>query len=260
MTDFTDPSLQLIEKRRSVDIFAATVVVSLVMHIFASLILVLPGRFQQSRSAAMFVDLQNFSPPMTAEERSAAEVENPEEKIAETVPVEPVQPSVPTPEADRIEKSVESTLQKAQAAPETVHESSIGLGMLSGHFASFAQGASLHDDIRVYYFALMRRINEVWWTNGASKGSFVHPSALNIVIARDGRLLGVELLESSGSREQDMMLMNAIKMAQPLPPLPVSYHYPTFSAPIRFAPPLRLMLQGKSGMQMPSLMNHGKNE
>jgi TonB family protein len=85
----------------------------------------------------------------------------------------------------------------------------------------------------------------------------VHPSALNIVIARDGRLLGVELLESSGSVEQDRMLLDAIRQAQPLPPLPGSYRYPTFSAPIRFAPPLRLMFQGKGGMQMPSLMKHG---
>jgi len=116
--------------------------------------------------------------------------------------------------------------------------------MISGHFASFAQGESLKDEIRVYYFELMRRINEVWWTTGAAKGSFIAAASVNLVISRDGKVAGCELLQSSGSREQDLALLESIRKAEPLPPLPQSYRQLTFNAPIRFVPPLRLMFPG----------------
>ena len=116
--------------------------------------------------------------------------------------------------------------------------------MISGHFASFAEGESLKDDIRVYYFSLMRRINEVWWLSGASKGSFTFAASVNLQISRDGKVISCELLESSGNREQDQALLDSVKRAEPLPPLPASYPSKTFNAPIRFVPPLRLMLPG----------------
>jgi protein TonB len=116
--------------------------------------------------------------------------------------------------------------------------------MISGHFASFAQGESLKDEIRAYYFVLMRRINEVWWTTGAAEGNFVAPASVTIMISRDGTVVGCELLESSGSREQDLALLESIKKAAPLPPLPQSFPQRTFNAPIRFVPPLRLMFSG----------------
>jgi TonB family protein len=118
--------------------------------------------------------------------------------------------------------------------------------MFSGRFESFAEGVTLKDEIREYYFTLMRRINEVWWTSGLSGTNVTSTAAVNLMISREGKLLVCELLQSSGNPDQDRALVSAVKAAEPLPPLPRSYLQPTFSAPIRFMPPLRLMLPGFS--------------
>jgi TonB family protein len=159
----------------------------------------------------------------------------------------PAAATEPAPAPSRLELAADRALQNAAQNPEAVHESAIGLGMLSGHFASFAEGASLKDEIREYYFILMRRINEVWWTSGVARGAFANAAAVTLIISRDGRIIGAELLDSSGSREQDTVLLEMVKGAGPLPPLPPSYRWPTFNAPVRFVPPLRLMLPGVNG-------------
>ena len=256
MTENSDPSLPLLTRRRSIDIFVCTIIISLLLHLVASLIFVLPGRYSQNRSTALFLDLQNM--PLLPTEGKAPEAapQQSTEKPSELPVSEPQ--TMPTPETARMEKAVASSLARAAQTPEAVHENSIGLGMLSGHFASFAQGESLKDEIRVYYFSLMRRINEAWWTTGASKGSFVNPASVHLSISREGKLLAVELIESSGSREQDKMLIEAIKLAEPLPPLPANYRWPTFDAPIRFVPPLRLMLPGFGNSRKSPGFGHGE--
>ena len=240
MIDETEPSYPLLRQRRSVDIFACAVVISFILHIAVSALLSLPGRFSGPVSAPVFVDLSNVaSLPDTAENPL------PDPPQAEdTTPSEQPLPQGTFPEAERLDKAIESSLRKAVQAPEAVHESSIGLGMISGHFASFAEGESLKDDIRVYYFSLMRRINEVWWLSGAARGSFTSAASVNLHISREGKVLTCQLLESSGNREQDQALLDAVKRAEPLPPLPRSFIGRVFTAPIRFVPPLRLMLPG----------------
>ena len=240
MIDQTEPSYPLLKQRRSVDIFACTVIISIILHIAVSTFLTLPGHFSGPASAPVFVDLNNMtSLPDT--------VENPVPDPPQAdEPAAPDQQPIPetSPEVAQLDKAIESSLRKAVQAPDAVHESSIGLGMISGHFASFAEGESLKDDIRVYYFSLMRRINEAWWLSGAAKGNFISAASANISISREGKLLGCELLESSGSREQDLALLDSIKRAGPLPPLPPSFYGKVFNAPIRFVPPLRLMFPG----------------
>jgi protein TonB len=256
MTQPADSAYPLLRQRRSLDIFACMLAVSILLHCAASVILILPGRFSQTGPAAVFVELQNpAATPSPQEEPLRDDAVAPQpppaaETAAETAPAA-------SPETARLEQAVADSLRRAVQSPDAVHESAIGLGMISGHFASFAEGASLKDDIRVYYFELMRRINEVWWTGGAARGSFVNAAAVNLSISRDGKVLACELLESSGSREQDAALLDAVRTAEPLPPLPRSYFYPTFNAPIRFVPPLRLMLPGFAGKAKPSL-RHGE--
>jgi len=237
MTTVIDPADSLLRQRRSIDIFVCTIVISLILHLVASTLLLFPGRYSVPSAAPLFVDLKNMVAPVEA---PLQEVQPPQ---GPTMP-EPEPLPLATPEAAKMEQAIERSLQKAALSPEAVHESSIGLGMVSGHFASFAQGESLKDEIRVYYFELMRRINEAWWTTGAGKGSFTAAAAVNLVISRDGKVAGCELLESSGSREQDQALLESVKKAGPLPPLPQSFRQLTFNAPIRFVPPLRLMFPG----------------
>lgn len=235
MTADTEPSYPLLKQRRSIDIFVCTIIISIILHLAASTFFLLPASYSLPSSAPLFVDLQNMTGPVETPLQEAEQPEVSPLPQPDTLPQEAA-------EAAKMEKSIDSSLRRSVQTPEAVHESSIGLGMISGHFASFAQGESLKDEIRVYYFELMRRINEVWWTTGATKGSFVAAASVNIMISRDGTIVGCELLESSGNREQDQTLLRSIKLAEPLPPLPLSFPQRTFNAPIRFVPPLRLML------------------
>ncbi len=238
-----DASYPLIRQRRSFDIFACLVLVSLLLHLSAAVIFILPGRFAPPGAAAVFLELQNLT------EAPAPARSQVKEEVTDSPSQTPAAEAAPEsgPEETKLAQAVESSLRKAVQTPDAVHESAIGLGMFSGYFASFAEGASLKDDIRVYYFSLMRRINEVWWRGGAAQGSFANAAAVNLTLSRQGKILGCELLESSGSKEQDKALLAAIKATEPLPPLPQSYLWPTFNAPIRFVPPLRLMLPGIAG-------------
>jgi len=238
MTTEIEPSSPLLRQRHSLDIFVCTIVISIILHLAASTVLLLPGNYSAPPAETLFVDLQSMAVPA----ESAVTAQKVPSQPEETLLPQPEALPQSTPAVEKMEQAVDSSLRRAAQTPEAVHDSSIGLGMISGHFASFAQGESLKDEIRVYYFELMRRINEVWWTTGATKGSFVATAAVNIMISRDGTLVGSELLESSGSREQDQALLESIKKAAPLPPLPQSFPQRTFNAPIRFVPPLRLML------------------
>lgn len=244
MTTEIEPSSPLLRQRHSLDIFVCTIVISVILHLAASTVLLLPGRYSAAPAAPVFVELESIAEPAESPQQDPGLPENPPLPQPEVLPQA-------TPESVKMEQAIASSLQKAVQAPAAVHESSIGLGIISGHFASFAQGESLKDEIRVYYFELMRRINEIWWTTGATKGSFVATAAVNIMISRDGTLVGCDLLESSGSREQDQALLESIKKAEPLPPLPQSFPQRTFTAPIRFVPPLRLMLPA-FGKKMPA--------
>lgn len=243
----------LVRQRRSLDLFAAAIVISLVLHLAASVVVVLPGRLARTAGAPLMLELQNLQELPEAPQGPLPEPAAPEEpeETGETVMSEPA------PAMAQLEQAMSRSLRRAVEAPAAVHESAIGLGMVSGRFASFAEGATLKDDIKTYYFTLMRRINEVWWTSAASASSFSASASVNIVISRSGRLLACELLESSGSSEQDGLLLAVIRKAEPLPPLPADFREPTFSAPIRFVPPLRLMVP-EFGTKRRLSVNHGE--
>ena len=227
----TDPSYPLLRQRHALNIFACTIAVSLLLHLAAAVIFSLPGRFAPASGTPVFLELQNLP------EAPAPAAPLIQEEAVDKQPPAPVAEAAPeqVSEAAKLERSVASSLRNAAQTPDAVHDSSIGLGMISGHFASFAEGESLKADIKVYYFSLMRRINEVWWTSSAPRGFFGNAAAVNLVISREGKVLACELLESSGSREQDKALLAAVKAAEPLPPLPQSY----LSAYVQRAYPLR---------------------
>lgn len=245
----------LLRQRRSLDLFVCAVLISLLLHLAASVLLVLPGRLARSAGAPLMLELQNLQelPAAVASRSSAAEVAAQPEVADEAAAVAPAAETATA----KLEQSVAASLRRGATSPEAVHESAIGLGMVAGRFTSFAEGATLKDDIKSYYFTLMQRINEVWWTGAAAAGSLNATASVNLLISRDGRLLACELMESSGSREQDRLLLVAVRSAEPLPPLPASYSWPTFNAPIRFVPPLRLMLPGFGSGSRPGGM-HGK--
>jgi protein TonB len=245
----------LLDRRRSGLVFARTVSVSLVLHLAAALVLLLPAgqRFRSTSLPAVDLAMEYPVPaavPTPAPALAAVPVTN-----AQAVP-EVSPPPVPTPVADRLETASLAATRGPDASGEAVRQHAIGLGMLTGQFGSFAEGESLKDDIREYYFTLMRRVNEVWWLTGAERSRLAGGASITMVITREGRLASCELLESSGDRAHDHLLLETLKKAEPLPPLPASYRWPTFNAPVRFIPPLGLMLPG-AGRARP-LAGHGR--
>jgi protein TonB len=239
LTIMTSPNL--LSQRKGLDIFACMIVISLLLHASLSLVMLLPARGYAPEHPPLFVDLSSMAAAPASEPLAEPSPDEP----AESVPVEPAPPVEPPPPtaAETLQNTVAATREQAAVQPEAVHQTAIGLGMTSGYFGSFAEGATLKDDIREYYFALMRRINEVWWTrSGAS--AFGKGASFVLFISRDGKVIDCRLLQSSGNRNQDTQLMEAVRLAEPLPPLPASYPDFVFNAPIRFVPPLQLMIPG----------------
>jgi protein TonB len=231
----------LLSRRKSLDFFAVMLVISLLLHLCLSVFVLIPARTTVLGSHPLYVDLKSFSAPAS-----------PTSKPAEAA--KPAPPDTPTPlpgadlpeqptAVDQLQRDVAKSLQEAAQAPEAVHQSSIGLGITAGYFGSFAEGETLRSEIREYYFTLMRRINEVWWTHSTSLPA-VRAAAFAILINREGKVVACHLMESSGNPQYDQLLQESVKLAEPLPPLPASFVGDIFNAPIRFVPPLNLMHPG----------------
>ena len=123
-----------------------------------------------------------------------------------------------------------------------MEQSSLGLGLSLGRFSTLAEGRTLRDDIKQYYFTLLRKVNEQWWLVGA--GGIRTPTipVLTVVIGPNGELLNRILEQSSGDREFDGKILRALDAAAPFPPLPQGYRDRQFTAPMRMVPPLNLLL------------------
>lgn len=238
--DLTD---SLLRQRRGIDFFVGMLGISLLLHLFLSLFVLIPGRTPVQGRQPLYVDLKAFSPP--ASPAPASQSSEPAEPVplddADPVPVE----SRPEPPdaTDRLQQTMTDSLQQAAKNPEAVHQSAIGLGITAGYFGSFAEGETLKSEIREYYFTLMRRINEVWWTHSASL-PVARGASFVLLVNREGKVVACQLMESSGNQQYDQLLRETVKLAEPLPPLPASFTGAIFNAPIRFVPPLNLMLPG----------------
>lgn len=202
-----------------------------------STLFMIPGRTSMNGRQPLYVDLASLPPEKLLTNHSQEQIA-PQEQ---TVPLEEPLPNE-TAHSEALRQAVESSLQKGAESAEALHENSIGIGMTSGYFGSFAEGETLRDDIRVYYFELMRRINEAWWLQSKGNPPVARNASLTLLISREGKIVACELLQGSGNPSQDQLLLSAVKKAGPLPPLPRTYTGNLFTAPIRFVPPLNLML------------------
>lgn len=122
-------------------------------------------------------------------------------------------------------------------------DSSLYLGMTRGFFKSLSDGETLRGDVREYYFALVRKVNEQWWTAVGEKevDAGRGEALVTILMKKDGEILDVRLVKSSESPEYDRMILDAVQAATPLPPLPDSYTGDYFQAPLRLMAPLGLL-------------------
>jgi len=230
---------------RPSDLFGRMVAISLVLHVISSVILLSPNRNQMHIPPVSYLDLKNmqFQEEATSAPTKVQQTEHKDETLNEARPPlsDALTPtSTPLPETEKLQQDVQKSLANAEKNPESLQDSSFGLGLTNGYFSSIANGESLRGDIREYYFRLLRGINEKWWlTKGGQQVGF-RGALVTIVVARNGSIIQKMLVRSSGNPLFDKSIMRTLDAASPLPPLPQSYELDYFSAPLRFRGPLDL--------------------
>lgn len=145
----------------------------------------------------------------------------------------------PAPEAVR--EPPPATPQPAPSKQDSFEQPSLGMGIVNGHFGSLSDGRTLRDDMREYYLSMLAKFNENWWREKSSEAGIGRGAVFVVVVARDGAITDITLLESTGNPSYDRRMVQALKTAGPLNPLPQSYEPALFSAPLRFVAPLNLM-------------------
>jgi periplasmic protein TonB len=217
--------------------FGRMLAISLLLHIVAFIPFFFAGHARFSGPSVPFLDLnmgmEAKSDPMPDPAKGAVK-----EKVE--APAPPV-PAPPPSELDKLREHSQSSLDNAASQPEAVQDASLGLSITSGYFGSMGEGESLRDDIREYYFEMLRRINEKWWLNRENRQEGRNRAVIYLVIARNGAILDRMMVTSSGNPAYDRAIMRTLEASSPLPPLPESYRGDFFQAPLRFNVPLNLL-------------------
>jgi TonB family protein len=74
-----------------------------------------------------------------------------------------------------------------------------------------------------YFAELKRRIEDKWgYPSEASRNGQSGHGELRFVLRKDGSVRTVEIVSSSGVRILDAYIENAVRLAQPFPPIPTS--------------------------------------
>lgn len=213
--------------------------ISLAVHLAVfSVVLLAPRGGGDGRTVA-FVDLTmppDAPPPAPAVPAQPAPKPPP---LAE--PAEKPAPDAAEPRTEAPPAPVTDTARVEQAATGT----SISLGIGRGYFGSLGEGETLKDEIREYYFEMVKQINARWWQRPEADESRVGMVMVMIVLARDGKVVNCQLMQSSGKRAYDEAVVAAVQSASPLPPLPATFESDFFQAPLRVMPPLSLMRIGE---------------
>lgn len=221
--------------------FISAIAVSILLHIVSAYFLLFHFSGAPSRSASVtYIDLKSFQQaaptPMTVPERKAPPAEIPPQPAKQAAPE--TQPEV---QRAAVPPAPSATVQEPVKAEEDLPHNTLGLGLTKGYFKSLGDGETLRAGIKSYYLAMLQGINEKWWLDQQlDKRSFA-PMVVNITIARNGEIIGSQILRSSGSRRFDKAVLAALTTASPLPPLPEGFQGDTFEAPVRLVPPLNLM-------------------
>src|SRR6185369_11596848 len=110
--------------------------------------------------------------------------------------------------------------------------------MTHGYFSGLADGRSLRDDVRGYYFEMVEKINKEWWDKaGLLREPLRQDGIFESLIQRDGTIVSIQILQGTGLSEADRLLTEIIRNSSPLPPLPETYNLGLFRAPLRIKAP-----------------------
>jgi periplasmic protein TonB len=218
--------------------FGRMMAISLLLHIIAFIPFFSSGHARFAGQSVPFLDL-NMG--MVAK---PAPLPDPAKGVLKEDVEAHAPPSVPAPplsELDKLREHSQSSLDNAASQPEAVQDASVGLSITSGYFGTIGEGESLRDDIREYYFEMLRRINAKWWLNRENPQGGRNRAVFYLVIARDGTIVERMMMTSSGNPAYDRAMMRTLEASSPLPPLPESYRGDFFQAPLRFNVPLNLL-------------------
>ncbi len=218
---------------------------SLVLHIGAVLVfIVASGVMTGVNNAPKFI-VQDvvFAPSNSASNQSIAPqtFEPSSEKTSPTPPVEVGSAdNVQEPQPDQLsEQSADVNKNASISIP-------LELGMTHGYFSGLAGGRTLRDDIRGYYFEMVEKINREWWNQAGLLKEPIHQDGIfDVLLQRDGTIVSIQIRQGTGLPEADRLLVEIIRKASPLPPLPSTYELGMFRAPLRIKAPSALFRLGK---------------
>ena len=223
--------------RPAKNLFARALTLSLALHLsFAAVAALFPGRLASlAPESIVMVDLTDAGAPLPGEIAKQAASPRP-------APLPPKQMTLPFPEEQALPASAPEP-EVSPPAPSQANTASLSIGLTRGFFRSLADGETLRGDVREYYFELVERVNEQWWTaaTGTAMEPGRHEALVTITVRKNGELLDVRLVKSSGSDEYDRLIMDALLAASNLPPLPESYPGDFFQAPLRLMAPRGLL-------------------
>lgn len=213
-------------------------VISLILHGGVALFVMYCSVFSAAgkRSTNLIIQDIELSSPLTAPSQpltAPADRHN-------ILPPTPSPPIVQETETPAPTESQPTTLEK-NVQESGLTSTPLGLGMSHGYFSMLADGKSLRDDIRAYYFEMVEKINREWWDKAALLNEPLRADGIfEIIIQRDGTVVSLRLIRGSGSKAADRLIADSIIKASPLPPLPSTYEMDQFNAPLRIKAPLSL--------------------
>lgn len=245
MEDALDPN-EVDPQEKSVNYFPIGIAASVILHLICTFIIIgLPQGSPTSQSVT-YIDLslpQHAPSPSSVPQKKAApqvaakpEMPIPQKPAAPEALPEVEQPKVATNQPAPQEAKVEEPKVEVQRSHTT-----LGLGLTKGYFKSLGDGQSLREGVKDYYLEMLQGINEKWWLDQQLDKKKLDPVVVNITVARNGDIVGSEVMISSGNPRYDRAVLAALTAASPLPPLPQSYQGDYFQAPLRLVPPLNLM-------------------
>jgi hypothetical protein len=211
---------------------------SLMLHLLAVAFIVAGGSAVHTIPAVsrILVDSVTFAPiisPAKPAEPVAIPAPSEAATLSEAPPNEKPPLALPAAQASPPEKASER-MKELMATP-------LGLGMTYGYISSLAEGRSLREDIRGYYFELVEKINREWWkrANGL-KEPIRRDGIIELFLRPDGSVISQRIYQGTGSREADQVIQDVVRAVAPLPPLPASFDQKVFQAPLKIKAPSTL--------------------
>lgn len=248
-----DPvSAVLAEQERRPQRFMPFVVLAVALHMAVASIAFVVGRAAPHRPVKLpAVSVRIVRPQLPGPPAGTAPARPAERPAAKPKPSPPPKPrTTPAPKASPVsrserrassEQAMPATRTTPVAAPEpapTGGGAGTGAGgggrglSVGGSGANGIPGVPEDFQFNFYIERMLALIESVWYRPPASGAA---RARVRFTIARNGRVDGIQLEESSGVPTFDRAALRALYAANPLPPLPPAYGQPSLTVHLTFA-------------------------